>query len=61
MKIPNIGEVVELFIDGEWRIDWLTQKRFDYMVYSEPCVESGVLFWGGIKERFSLADKWRIK
>ena len=61
MKIPSIGEVVELQINGTWQEDWLTQKRFDYMIAKEHHVESGVLYWGGIKQRYRDTDKWRIK
>ncbi len=61
LKIPSIGQVIELLVDGKWQEDWLTQKRFDYMIEKEHFVESGVLYWGGIEKRYAHGDKWRIK
>ena len=60
-SIPQIGEVIELFHNGEWQTDFLIMKRFDHMVDKVHYVESGVLFWGGIKERYEEVDRWREK
>ncbi len=61
MSIPQIGEVVSHFYDNTWHDDWMTMKRFDFMIDKVHYVEAGVLVWGNTKERFKNNDVWREK
>lgn len=60
--IPNVGETVERFVDGEWRWDWVLLKRIDGPrdpIGNLLWIEQGVVMWGRNMVRFNKNDQWR--